>query len=117
CPDPLPRKAARCLATDGAYSVPGLGPAFWSALFQGLDPQRHPAWTPAVITGLRRLGLDAWQAHDGPAAVYATLLETYARLRASHPGLTALHVDHFLTLVARMRGRDLFVGTAAAPDV
>src|SRR5262249_13311367 len=57
CGDPLPQKAERCLAPQGAYHVTGLGPAFWSALFQGLDPLRNAAWTPAVETGLRRLGL------------------------------------------------------------
>src|SRR5207248_224484 len=44
CPDPLPQKAERCLAPGGPYHVTGLGPSFWSALFQALDPVHHPAW-------------------------------------------------------------------------
>ncbi|HEV3256086.1 MAG TPA: DUF2461 family protein [Gemmataceae bacterium] len=106
CPDPLPCKAERCLAPGGPYRVAGVGPSFWSALFQALDPVECPAWTPAVETGLRRLGLmSAQPPHPGPG--YADFLEAYARIRASAPCLTALHLDHFLTLVAAMPGRDL----------
>jgi hypothetical protein len=46
--DSFPRKIAHCLATDGPYYVAGLGPAFWSALVQGMDTLRNPAWTPVV---------------------------------------------------------------------
>lgn len=107
CPDPLPRKLGRCLAVDGPYRVPGLGPAFWSALAQGLDPHRHPGWLPGTEQGLRRLGLAAWRPEDDAGAVYAALLEAYDRLRGAAPDLTALHLDHFLTLVAGMPGRHL----------
>jgi hypothetical protein len=108
CPDPLPIKAERCLAAGGPYHVAGLGPMFWSAVLQGLDPSRHAAWTPAVLAGLERLRLIAWRPHDGPAAVYAALLEVYDQIRSLAPSLSALHVDHFLTLVAAMHGRDLW---------
>ena len=94
--------------------------AFWSALLQGLDPQRNPAWTPAVVAGLRRLGLARWRTHDGPDRVYAGLLDAYGQLRSLAPTLTALHLDHFLTLVATLRGRDLFGGShpcGFSPDV
>src|SRR5262249_42387173 len=50
--DPLPLKAANCLAAGGAYHVAGLGPRFWSALLQGLRPALLPAWTPATLAGL-----------------------------------------------------------------
>src|SRR5262245_31437979 len=70
-PGPLPQKAERVLAPGGAYHVPGIGPAFWSALFQALDPVRHPAWLPATVAGLRRLGLARWPAEARPGAVYA----------------------------------------------
>ena len=50
----------------GAYHVAGLGPPFWSALLQGLQPSRHPGWTPAVLLGLQRLGLARWRTGDGP---------------------------------------------------
>jgi MoxR-like ATPase len=100
CPDPLPRKAERCLAPDGPYQVAGLGPSFWSALIQSLDPQHLPAWTPAVRFGLQRLGL-------GPSDGYADLLDIYRRLQALAPDLSAQHLDHFLCLVAGMRGRDV----------
>jgi hypothetical protein len=112
--DPLPLKLERCLAADGPYHVAGLGPAFWSALAQALDPERHPAWLPAVEAGLRRLGLAPWRASDGPAAVYAGLRRAYDRLRVLAPGLTALHVDHFLILVSGMQGRTLHPGRDAA---
>src|SRR5262249_45075538 len=111
--DPFPRKAEHCLAADGPYHVAGLGPSFWSAVFQALDPQRHAAWTPAVEAGLRRLGLVSWQAQDRPGRVYAVILEAHGRLRAFAPALGSLHAEHFLTLVAGMRGRDLWSGQAA----
>jgi MoxR-like ATPase len=128
CPDPLAVKAERCLAPDGAYRVAGLGPVFWSALFQGLNPLQHPAWTPAVEAGLRRFGLDRRRPHDGPSRIYAAIQDAYDRLRSLEPGWTALHVDHFLHLVAAMQGRDLFgeatppqageaAGAALGPDV
>jgi hypothetical protein len=110
CPDSFLRKAERCLDPGGAYHVAGLGPDFWSALFQALDPMRYPAWTPATEAGLRRLGLARWRPTRRPGRVYAAILDTYARIRALEPALTPLHVDHFLTLVAGMPGRDLFAG-------
>jgi hypothetical protein len=105
--DPLPRKADGCLSPSGPYYVAGLGPAFWSALIQGVQPKRRPAWTPAVVAGLRRLGLARWERGDGPGAVYAALQRAYAEIQALRPGLSALHVDHFLSLVAAMDGRNL----------
>src|SRR5262245_39161622 len=103
CPEPLPRKLQRCLAVDGPYHVAGLGPAFWSAAAQGIDPARHPAWLPGTEAALRRLGLATWAGNEPPETVYAGLLAAYQKLRALAPGLTALHVDHFLLLVSRMQ--------------
>src|SRR5262249_55009530 len=39
--------------------------------------------------------------------------DAHARLRRLAPQLTALHLDHFLSLVAVMTGRDLFSGRDA----
>jgi len=113
--DPLPRKLENCLSSSGPYFVAGLGPQFWSALAQALQPERHPAWTPATLTGLRRLGLACWPANSGPAALYAGLLTAYARIQAIQPDLSALRIDHFLSLVAGMRGRNL-AADGAGPD-
>jgi hypothetical protein len=111
CPDPLVRKAERCLDPGGAYHVAELGPDFWSALFQGLDPTRYAGWTATTEAGLRRLGLARWRPSRRPGRVYAAILDAYARIRALEPALTALHVDHFLSLVAAMQGRDLFAAS------
>jgi hypothetical protein len=111
-PDPLPRKAERCLRPDGPYHVPGLGLSFWTALFQALDPARQPGWTAATAAGLRRLGLARWPADADAAAVHAALLKAYLKVRALEPALAAAHVDHFLTLAAMMRGRDLWSGAS-----
>jgi hypothetical protein len=112
--DALPQKLHAALAAGGPYHVAGLGPAFWSALAQGLDPQANPGWTAATLGGLRRLGLADWSPGDGPAAVYAALQRAYRRVQALDPALTALHVDHFLTLVHTMRGRNLWQAPPAA---
>lgn len=112
--DPLPTKLMRCLAPQGPYFVAGLGPAFWSALAQGLDPRRHPAWTPATLTGLHRLGLLRRRTVN-VTGVYAGLLDACARIQRRVPRLTALHVDHFLALVAGLRGRELFAGPPPGP--
>ena len=109
-PDPWPQKAERCLGADGPYHVAGLGPAFWTALFQALDPARQAGWTPATVVGLRRLGLARWPAHAAAAEVHAGLLKGHAHIRAREPGLTGPHIDHFLTLAALMQGRDLWSG-------
>jgi hypothetical protein len=89
CADPLPRKAERCLGADGPYRVAGLGPAFWSALFQALDPVHYPSWTPAILLGMRRLGLATWPPHEGPARTYAASLTStpgcLSRTRPSRP--------------------------------
>ncbi|HXG13140.1 MAG TPA: DUF2461 family protein [Gemmataceae bacterium] len=116
CSDPLPRKAERCLDPDGPYHVAGLGPAFWSALFQALDPAQHAGWTPGTAAGLKRLGLLTAEGLS-PGQTYAVILDTYRRLRALQPALTALHLDHFLTLVGTMQGRDLWSGTTAGLDL
>jgi 5-methylcytosine-specific restriction protein B len=105
--DPLSVKAAACLEVSGTYHVAGLGPSFWSALLQALSPSRHPGWTPAILAGLERLGLATWQRGDGAEAIYVALLSAYERIQKQEPALSALHVDHFLTLVAAMRGRNL----------
>ena len=105
--DPLPARMEACLAPGGPYHVPGLGPAFWSALFQAAQRARRPGWTPAVLAGLRRIGLDCWASGDGPTAVYAGLLGTYERIQTLAPAANALHVDHFLSLVSSMKGREL----------
>lgn len=116
CPDPLPQKLERCLVADGPYHIAGLGPSFWSALAQALDPQRHPAWLPVVIAGLQRLGLPCPQPDHSPGQAYAALHLAYGRLQAEAPALSALHLDHFLGLVGRMQGRDLFGKHSAATD-
>src|SRR5262249_20777278 len=87
----------------------------WSAVAQGLDPLEHPAWTSSTEAGLARLGLDSWPKAAGPAHVYDALRRAHARIRALEPALSALHVDHFLALVAAMRGRDLPGPEATGP--
>src|SRR5262249_2533898 len=108
--EPLPRKLEHCLAADGPYQVSGIGPAFWSALIQGLDPAKDPAWIPSAVRGLARLGLAHWRPHHGPARVYAAIQAAYAQIREREPSLSALHIDYFLSLVAAVRGRELGSG-------
>ncbi|MGL4550777.1 MAG: DUF2461 family protein, partial [Gemmataceae bacterium] len=105
-----PDKLHACLSPDGPYRVPGLGPAFWSALAQGTSPVRLPGWTPLTWRGLERLGLAPRSAAAGPGDRYGCLIDGHARLRRLAPQLTALHLDHVLSLVAVMAGRDLFSG-------
>jgi 5-methylcytosine-specific restriction protein B len=105
--DPLPVKAAACLEVSGAYHVAGLGPSFWSAILQGLAPSRHPGWTPSVCAGLSRLGLATWRRGDRAEIIYTAIASAYDRIRAQESSLSALQIDHFLTLVAFMRGRNL----------
>lgn len=112
--DPLPVRLERCLSPAGTYFVAGLGPAFWSAAAQALDPGRYAGWTAMNLAGLHRLGLIRWHGGDGPAAIYSSLLTTYRRILRQEPTLTALHIDHFLLLVGRMRGRDLWSGAEQA---
>jgi hypothetical protein len=110
-------KLAGCLSSGGAYFVAGIGPSFWSAVAQALSPACHPSWTPATVAGLRRLGLSRWPSDAGPEAMYAVMQAACVRIRALEPGLSALHVDHFLSLVAAMPGRDLWAGAAASDTV
>lgn len=109
-PESISRKAEQCLRPDGPYFVAGLGPSFWSALFQALAPDRHPGLTPTILTGLARLGLVRREPPVDPATVYAEALRAYDRLRQREPSLSAGQIDHFLTLVAFMEGRDLWSG-------
>jgi hypothetical protein len=98
-------KINRCLNRRGVFAVPGVGPAFWSAIAGSLDPLRLPAWTPEIVKGARRLGLirrkKFW---------YGDLVSACDELRRRDPRLTATHVDHFLTLVGRMTQADLHSG-------
>jgi MoxR-like ATPase len=111
--DPLPDRLQACLSPTGAYRVPGLGPSFWSALVQALCPDRHPGWTPAIRAGLDRLRL-APEGSAGPANIYSALLAVHGQVRSASrsANLSALHVDHFLSLLAVMPGRDLHEGSA-----
>jgi hypothetical protein len=117
--DPLPARLNHCLASGGPYYIAGLGPAFWSAVLQGIDPTRHASWTPGVCRGLLRLGLVSRTSGRDPGQTYAAILAVYDRLRRREPALTALHIDHFLSLVATMQGRDLWSGASrlAGPDL
>jgi MoxR-like ATPase/uncharacterized protein (DUF2461 family) len=112
--DPLPAKVQACLAANGPYHVPGLGPQFWSALLQALHPMQHPGWTAAILEGARRLGLFRRGPGASPATIYGDLQQCYRSIQAQ-ARLSALHIDHFLTLVGRMRGRHLFAPEQAAP--
>jgi 5-methylcytosine-specific restriction protein B len=105
--DALPIKMAACLDAAGTYHVAGLGARFWSALLQALRPTRHPGWTPPVVVGLERLGLTTWRRGDDAQTIYGGLQSAYERIRTLEPELSALHLDHFLTLVAAMKGRNL----------
>lgn len=102
-----PTKLNACLSLDGPYRVPGLGPSFWSAVVQGTSPGRLPGWTPGTWAGLERLGLAPIGPAATPADRYAALIDAHARIRRLAPGLLSLHIDHFLTLVGRMKGRTL----------
>lgn len=97
-PDHWAVRIQRCLNGDGAFCISGLGAAFWSAAAQGCDPLRLPSWTRDTVTGARRLGLirrkTIW---------YGDLIGACDAMRKRDPRLTASHVDHFLTIVARQR--------------
>ena len=49
--DVMPVKVERCISENGAFSVCGLGAAFWSAIAQSLDSLRLPAWTADTLAG------------------------------------------------------------------
>ena len=115
CPDPVSLKLERCLAPEGPYHVAGLGPSFWSAVVQGIDPLGHPAWTPDVEAGLGRLGLFDPAPDHGPRRRYDAIRAAYENLRSLRPALPALPIDHFLCLVGRMHGRDLFGRDSGPP--
>jgi hypothetical protein len=105
--DSLPARLEQCLTPGRPYFVPGLGPSFWSALAQAIDPDRHPGWTPAIEMGARNLGLARWAPGSGAAILYGRLLEVYGRLLNSGELTSAQQVDHFLTCVAGTTGRTL----------
>jgi len=85
------------LTPFGEFFVPGLGPAFWSAAVQALAPGAAPAWTPDVVAGLNQFGVWLPGGGTSPAVFYAGLQLAYAEIRKKLPGLTAFHVDEFLT--------------------
>jgi MoxR-like ATPase len=107
-PDPLEIKAERCLAPEGAYHITGLGPAFWSAILQGLEPLSQPAFMRGVVAGLQRVALLGDVRHVPPVVVYRQLKRVYGQLLAEHKELSALHLDYFFNLVAGMQGRELW---------
>src|SRR5262249_3741703 len=67
---------------------------------QAIDPERNPAWLPAVVRGLARLGLARWKAADAPAAGFGAMTDAYRRVRGPAPGVTAGRVGHLPPLVA-----------------
>src|SRR5438552_1693097 len=81
--DALPIRMQRCL-NEGIFAVPGLGPAFWSAIAQAIDPLRLPAWTAAIVRGARRVGLV-----ERRTIWYGDLICACERLRQRDPRLTA----------------------------
>src|SRR5262245_2029268 len=114
--DPLPAKFDRCVRSDGAYAVPGLGTAFWSAVVQATDPDRLPGWTAATQAGLSRLGLLRRSDRDQPGAILGRMIAAYDEIRTVEPTLTATQIDAFLGRVAAMRGRELAAEPKTATD-
>jgi hypothetical protein len=111
CPDPLPSRLDRILTADGPYHIASLGPAFWSAVLQAIEPARMPGWLPLTLAGVRRLGLfDEFPVR--PGLRHAWLKEAYALILARRPNWSALDCDHFLACVGSMRGRDLEAAAA-----
>jgi hypothetical protein len=107
--DPLPVRIQRCLNGRGVFAVPGLGPAFWSAVAQGTDPLRLPSWLSETVVGARRLGLI-----QRKRIWYGDLMSACDRIRDRAPRLTATHVDHVLVLASR--DLQLHAGSWLHPD-
>jgi 5-methylcytosine-specific restriction protein B len=107
--DPLPYRLARCVAPNGAYHVPGVGPGFWAALARVAIPD-VPVWSPATEAGLVRLGLST-----DPARTFEERLDGFFagvnHLRSVAADLTAEQISHFLARVSAMVGRELPVRT------
>ncbi len=110
CEDPIPQKIERVLSPHGTYFIPNLDLAFWSAILQALEPAYFPACLPSVWKGLHRLGSVSASPPQNPAKLFFILLECYQKLLGQFSFLSALHLDHFLSLVAGMQGRDLWSG-------
>ena len=110
CPDSLWQKLDRFLAPNGAYFIPGLGEAFWSAMFQAVDPLLVPAALSTVWEGVSKIGLLTGVATMNAVTRYGKLIELYQTLLQRFPYISALHLDHFFSLVATMEGRHLWSG-------
>ncbi|MDY3551578.1 DUF2461 family protein [Gemmata sp. JC717] len=111
--DPLPDRLAHCLTPGGVYKLPGLGPAFWSAILSRIDPETAPVWCPATETGLQRLGM----LRDGGADVRArfeAVSRGFDAVRRHAPDLPPFEVGQFLERVSRTRGREF--PTGSVPD-
>lgn len=104
--DPLPDRVSRCATPGEPYHIPGIGPAFWSALARAADPCETPWWSPAVEHGLFALGMFP----EKPRALgerFATVLNGCVQIRDAAPHLDADRVSDFLARVAAMSGREL----------
>jgi hypothetical protein len=103
----IPSKVDRLLTASGVYQVPGLGPSFWSAVIQAIDPHRLPGWLPSTVRGLQKLGLIPARFYERCGAAYGSLTAAYDRLRAGCPELTAQKIDAFLARVSATTSREL----------
>ena len=110
--DPLPERLARCVTPGGAYHVPGLGPAFWSAVVSACDPAL-PRWCPAVERGLAALGLVTSTPHTFEDR-FAAFLTGCARVGELAPELDPARTTDFLERVSRTTGRQLAAAGGAA---
>jgi MoxR-like ATPase len=106
-------KMEAVLSPTGTYHVPGLGPSFWSAVLQSCNPLRHPGWTPGILQGLDRLCAARFCRGAGAAEVCHALISFHDRVRERHKEMTAQQIDHFLSLVAVMPGRNPLEGADA----
>ncbi|OWK34787.1 5-methylcytosine-specific restriction enzyme B [Fimbriiglobus ruber] len=84
--------------------MPGVGPAFWSAIAKATAPDKVPDWTPAVQEGLARLNLLADDGtSSGRLSSFASALSVYE----SRPDFSATDLDTFFARASGMRGREL----------
>ena len=108
-------RIARCAVPGGAYHVPGLGPAFWSAAAKATRPRPVAALVAGTCLGPG----PAWA---NPSATLAATSGRPGRPRlprttsilAGHCDLTASDLDSFLVAVAGLEGREL--GPTVPPD-
>ncbi|RMF85134.1 MAG: AAA family ATPase, partial [Nitrospinota bacterium] len=94
--DDLVTMLNRLLVPGSRYAIAGLKRAFFIPLLQALYPDRYSLWDRHIEAGIKRLGMQYWQAGESPGEIYQQLMRAKEALCSLNEHLDLFLLDDLL---------------------